>query len=986
MKKLLISLLSVAALVGVAKAEDYPKIHGIESTFDNETYTVDATFAPDTTEASYWKLGDEPGTIKADGDNKYLELDGEATRYVLTTENAPTLTAGNEIYFQGRVQFTASETAPKVTDGDKIILWLYKPKEGDVAPRLMVTANSANSDWMVTGVETNYALVVGTADKEIASGSWHTVKIQTATAGLYAKDTASNEMAKGFKIFIDDELATVQGAVFGTNPVYDVIPSLADRDGTIKSVTFNGKGGVDSLKFEEVSADYVVPTIEFSITVAEANKFDVISWSTDGTTWTVGDSGETTLSTIYVKLTNTHGAEKIIPVSVDTTITVAEQTFGWAEYLGAAIDENTYGIDSKEELVKFQAGVNNAKLETAGLTFKLDCEGESIDMTGVAWTGIGFFNTAAPTVAFQGIFDGNNKKIINLTFDKNATFPDNNDPTQYRGFFNAIVNATVKNVTVVGNGFGFDLEDNQISFGSYGGALLVSGAFDSTIQDCVAEGSFIASHNVAGILCYAKKNTTVLRCKNKATISNSDDKMGGVVCVSEVPQNDVGGSRLFESCVNEGELVVRGTDGGKTGVGGVIGYVGYYGALEIKNCENKGLITVQDDDNTVARCGQLVGCALGDDQIITASGTNKGLDDTVSIAYNGQGATSAASRCDGIRFATVDAEGVATYVANSAVVAGGSYLVTAIGQSVTVTLEVGQSIAFDKSLVGDKFTATINGPETGSIKEAVNGDVITYTAEANKVQSIEIAADKTSVTLGEMVTLSVTVDQSAYDATYTLAITEGAGLATLTDHSLTCTAVGTVTVTATANDGSGKSATVTITVAEAGGATTEIAPGGESVEYASEADAQAAISGNQFTIKLSTADSEAGMTAKLFKLTVKASGTGYVVVADLDPAEVPAPEVEADATTPAMQIEADTTETSKMNITVNVPNAVQGVWYGFESGEELSNMVVDPATFKRAGENGVKLSTKGIENARKYGSKGFFRVKALPKQPNQLQQ
>lgn len=355
---------------------------------------------------------------------------------------------------------------------------------------------------------------------------------------------------------------------------------------------------------------------------------------------------------------------------------------------------NPYTISTEEDLAKLtQYGVGS---ENAGKHFVLQ---NDLTLTS-AWAGVGVYDNTANASAFEGVFDGQGHTISGVTFTKTT------DANNYRGFFNQIHNATIKNVTVQGDGFG-----SNVPTGEYGCALLVGCANNSTISNCVTKGSIAsATHNAGGIVVRIK-DTTIQACTNEANVTGSYTKVGGIVVLN---QNSTTACRIV-GCVNKGALTVSGNAemAGQDGLGGIIAYVGDDG-LTIKDCSNEGALVKGEGAHASAKVGQVVGYMYAAD--VTVAGTLTVRTDAPTVGDRNNHSV------DGLAFATV-AENVATLVANSEAVAGASLKVMAEGTP-SIALAKGESITLDETLA----KATVTAPADCDLSHV--GNVYTATEKA----------------------------------------------------------------------------------------------------------------------------------------------------------------------------------------------------------------------------------------------------------------
>lgn len=340
-------------------------------------------------------------------------------------------------------------------------------------------------------------------------------------------------------------------------------------------------------------------------------------------------------------------------------------------------EANPYTISTVADLQK----LNEHK--TGGKFFELK---NDITLTA-KWAGIGTYDNNTNADAFDGTFDGKGFAIRGVTFTANAEGQNN-----YRGFFNQINNATIKNLTIEGNGFGAELPS-----GEYGCALVVGCANNSTIENCVASGTIASgTHNVGGIAVRIK-NTTIKGCTNEANITGSYTKVGGIAVLCQKST----ASCLIENCRNEGTLTVAGNaeTAGRDGLGGIIAYAGDENKLTLKGCSNTGALVTGEGAHPSAKVGQIVGWAY---KAFTVEGTFTVRADIRSVGDN-------ANPADGLNFATV-ADGVATLVADGAAVDGANLKVMAAGRTVTLGA-IGESITLDTTLAPVTVTTTVENAE-----------------------------------------------------------------------------------------------------------------------------------------------------------------------------------------------------------------------------------------------------------------------------------
>lgn len=267
--------------------------------------------------------------------------------------------------------------------------------------------------------------------------------------------------------------------------------------------------------------------------------------------------------------------------------------------------ESCYKIGSATELRAFANLVNSGN-DFEGVTFKLT---SNIDFEGTGIEPIG--NESIP---FQGIFDGNNKRITRLSLYSTPEAPD------YRGLFRYVGNkGTVKNLSIDGTftgknytgivvGYNNGVISNCYSFvGTVTGNDYVGGIAgynNGIISDCSSFNNEVKGSNyVGGLVGYSENEIINSWASN---FVNSSEYVGGLVgyntglitgCYHEGSfrgdsnyRSEVGGiagqnEGLISKCYNEGKIT------GKYYVGGIVGK-NYDGT--VSNCYNRGYVAGND--------------------------------------------------------------------------------------------------------------------------------------------------------------------------------------------------------------------------------------------------------------------------------------------------------------------------------------------------------------------------------------------------------
>mgnify|MGYP000453366756 CR=1 FL=1 len=278
-------------------------------------------------------------------------------------------------------------------------------------------------------------------------------------------------------------------------------------------------------------------------------------------------------------------------------------TSAWAAegvWTGSGTEADPYMITTEAELNKLATDVNSGTVYS-GKYFKL---GASITVTD--WTPIG--QKGSGINKFAGTFDGNGQTVtINgIKSDLNPDFGG------YAGFFGAVKDATIKNLTVAGTINGSDVAGvvarldgaskviNCINKANVTGTSKAAGitvkidGANVVIDGCTNDGEIKCNtvNGAAGIVVYAQgANFTINGCTNNGEISGPF--VGGVVFnVSD------SGSGIVENCVNNGS--VHSTNAGQNIMtAGIVSVNSKGHELKIVNCSNTGVI---EGENCSAIC------------------------------------------------------------------------------------------------------------------------------------------------------------------------------------------------------------------------------------------------------------------------------------------------------------------------------------------------------------------------------------------------
>ena len=523
-------------------------------------------------------------------------------------------------------------------------------------------------------------------------------------------------------------------------------------------------------------------------------------------------------------------------------------TSAWAAegvWTGSGTEADPYMITTEAELNKLATDVNSGTVYS-GKYFKL---GASITVTD--WTPIG--QKGSEINKFAGTFDGNGQTVtINgIKSDLNPGFGG------YAGFFGAVKDATIKNLTVAGTINGSDVAGvvarldgaskviNCINKANVTGTSKAAGitvkidGANVVIDGCTNDGEIKCNtvNGAAGIVVYAQgANFTINGCTNNGKISGPF--VGGVVFnVSD------SGSGIVENCVNNGS--VHSTNAGQNIMtAGIVSVNSKGHELKIVNCSNTGVIEGEN-------CSAICYSEYTNDA--SAPNTNSGeIKATVSrtisestAVLNGDmsiGLTIhpyAAVTINGGQYSgSIESKGSLTvaggtfsaggnfYSSGTLVINNGTFARGVSVQTGTATINDGDfktdvSCAGDGKLTinGGKFAGEIHADGTSAVN--INGGEFTFNTDTNEV--IDIKADaKVTISNGVFAQentnrfcpnnkdrLTVTGGTFVSEAMVTALMGEtiNAPQATVVDGNKTMIAVGSAAIADAAN--SGKKVTIT---------------------------------------------------------------------------------------------------------------------------------------------------------------------------------
>ena len=565
----------------------------------------------------------------------------------------------------------AGADTPEPGADDKILVYTRVSQSGDATNLCVYAKDSAN------GTAQEFVLTTAIGDDE-----WHRLVIKAT--------------AEGYQVYCD---GTDAANLCKTAGDVDTFYALNAGD-PMTSLAFAGSGYVDDIILSDFDPSKSI--------LAWGDGFESVSYTVNGQPGdplTVAD-GEALIAAAVgdtIVLSGFTGYRTVSNVctvaSLPVTLELPDAT-GIARYFpqSATADqdgtaEHPYEIPNLAALKALQAAVA-VTTNCADLCFL-----QTVDIAlDAPWPGIGIpngkdiYNTEEfQNGAFRGTYDGGNFTVSNFQMVGVAGNPANNDEgLDYCGFFNSTYQATICNLKIAYAGGLFAADTTSAT--KEPGATFVGVANGSTLRNLTAlAGTVSCSKGFGGISGYTTSGTVIDSCTNNLNMTSlANNKCGGIAMIT---QN--GSAVTITNCQNTGTQT---TGSANSEYGAIVGYVGL--------------------NTTIADCETTVGRFLKhQNNTVTLQGVNKG--DASVASYHG-------AATPGLNFATIEGN-VATFVADDALAAGGTYKVMAANVTATYAFSAPGTISFDEALFAPTYAIT--APDL-ALTDATEGTVRTYTAAA----------------------------------------------------------------------------------------------------------------------------------------------------------------------------------------------------------------------------------------------------------------
>ena len=301
-------------------------------------------------------------------------------------------------------------------------------------------------------------------------------------------------------------------------------------------------------------------------------------------------------------------------------------------------DENTYLIQSIEDLVILSNTVNAGTDSYEGKTFEIQCDlnfasvnsyinpeendfgdanGDGTEETTLIkemTSGTGFMSIGRGGKEFKGNIEGNGHTISNLYINRNSMnqgFIGRCDGTstsiQNLNLTNVNINTSGYSGAIIGEYYGTKLVvknckiSGNINCSSAIGAVVgyIYNA-EAEILNCINEATINGDNYAGGLIGYISQGTTTIQdCANIANINGTYD-VGGIVAFTSLPTIEI------TNFYNTGKI------NGSAYIGGIIGRAG--GTIKISSCYNTGDVTA-DVNSGGNYSGGIMGTNQGGNQI-----------------------------------------------------------------------------------------------------------------------------------------------------------------------------------------------------------------------------------------------------------------------------------------------------------------------------------------------------------------------------------
>ncbi|MBQ8029448.1 MAG: hypothetical protein IJ262_08610, partial [Clostridia bacterium] len=311
-------------------------------------------------------------------------------------------------------------------------------------------------------------------------------------------------------------------------------------------------------------------------------------------TGAVGDKEATCASKAYCSVCESYYGE-VDKTNHDSSVECENGFCPYGCYEPAVLNnDGVYEISNAGQLYWFAAQVDAGKKSISGKLMADIVVNEgtvTASSTGLrAWNPIGYYNSESNYITIKGTFDGNNKTVSGLYFNKTTargvglfSCVDSGSIVKNVGVINSYINGRMYVGGVAGCVLSNGTVENCYNTGTVGGTDEVGGVIGSnygTVNNSYNTGAVNGRGSyVGGVVGRNFEKGITQNCYNTGTVRGSE-YVGGVI-------GEINGTGTVENSYNTGIV------SGNTFVGGVLGY--NYSNL-VQNCYNTGNISGSGDD------------------------------------------------------------------------------------------------------------------------------------------------------------------------------------------------------------------------------------------------------------------------------------------------------------------------------------------------------------------------------------------------------
>lgn len=225
---------------------------------------------------------------------------------------------------------------------------------------------------------------------------------------------------------------------------------------------------------------------------------------------------------------------------------------------GDGTNASPFLVKNADDMITLSNFVEVSGFDYDGFFFKVTSD---LDFTGKTYAPVAYGSNV-----FSGTFDGNGKKISNITITPTSA----TDRTfTHRGLFGAVgANGVVKNIVL----------DSSNKFEAYSHCGGIAALLYGTIENC-SNAAFVKTTGgmyAGGIVAYAYPSSQILKCDNSGDVTSTSSNAGGILGATAA-----GTSVTIEDCSNSGIIISNAAN-----AGGIAGSA----SVKINRAKNSGFV------------------------------------------------------------------------------------------------------------------------------------------------------------------------------------------------------------------------------------------------------------------------------------------------------------------------------------------------------------------------------------------------------------